>query len=812
MALVCVVSSTAYAQTDSVEDLINGRSAGVQVINEDGAPGSAFSVRIRGLRSFRGDNEPLYIVDGVLLNSPMSDVSKTFWSDGQDYQAAQNTLDNINPEDIADIKILKDAAAIAIYGSLGANGVVIITTKKGNHEGFKVNVKTAVGLNDCGRINHKHHVSVEGGSSKSSYYVSAGYRKTNGTLRKSDVELATVDASYEQLFGHGSKFGASLSLGMRNNNMVMATSPLGTNSTIKAAWAVSPNPNESQETWINAYDDNSRQYSVLPHLYVDAFLGAGFKFHANAGADFRNKTRIRFVGSELERAKEIQGLAGQSSGNTIRYNVDADFSYNLNQNRHKLEVLAGAQFNGNIFNEYIYEGHTFFNENLRGAGISIAENVAPYRHVENNNMSIALLAKAEYSFAGRYFIYTSVRSENQLIYDKAFDWKTTYPSFSIGWDIAKEEFMKGQNAVNTLKITAGWGKSGAQQTLPYGYDEYYTSGTAPTFFDGSLSNYWDMRWTNVADQCNVGIDLAFLNSRIVANVNAYYTKSKDELAYYYHTPSTAYEKIYSNNAEVLNKGIEFSVQSDLVKVKNLVWNLGVKFAYNHNEILSNGSDAPVLGNSVGTWAGQDIVTNANVSGYSVGSFYGYKSQGTVQKEHTLMAPAFFGKRLKEGDVKFIDVNNDGNVDEKDLTVIGNSLPKHLLSFDTGLTWKGLSVYAAFDGAFGHQVANLQKFYSDSSLKLAEATGVDVFCNRILEDASYLRLSKLSASYRIDLPKVKWMESITISLSCRNLVTFTGYSGSSPYVNSYGYDLSRAGVDNGAYPSYRSFLLGLTLRF
>lgn len=812
ISVISGVATGAYAQTDSVEDLIVGRFSGVQILKDDGAPGAAFSVRIRGLRSFRGDSQPLYVLDGILLNSPMSDVDKTFWRDSQDYQALQNTLDNINPEDIADIQILKDGAATAVYGSLGANGVVIITTKKGLSDGLKVNWNSSLSMNEAFRFSHKHHVSVSGGNQKATYYVSAGYRNTNGTLKRSSLDLVTVDAKYEQLFGKTSRFGTSLMLGMRDNAMVMATSPLGSSSSVKSTWQNPPVPMEGIDVWNDAYDDDSRQYSVMPNLYVDAGLGAGFRLKVNTGLDFRNKTRFRWVGSDLQRAAVLEGLAGQSGSNNIRYNADASVVYGLDRGGHKVDAGIGTQIFGRIFNEYIYEGSKFFSQSLRAKGISLAENVAPYRHVQDNDMNVALFLTAEYNYGGRYFIGGSIRTEMDARFEKSFDWNVLYPSVHIGWNVAAEPFMQSQKVLNNLKLTLGWGRSGSSQILPYGYESNYITGVVRDFYTEGLTNYFDMRWRNTASQCNVSLDLGFLDDRITANLNVYHSVADDDLSYYSHTPGAVYENVYSNKASVRNCGVEFSVSADIIRHKDFIWNFGGNFSYNHNQILSTGSDGDVFGNPVGQWAGNDIVVNVNRKGESVGSFYGYKSQGIVGPEHTLLAPAFFGTRLKEGDVKFIDVNGDGNVTEEDMTVIGNSLPKYLASFNTTFSWRGLSLSAVFDGAFGYQVANLQKFYSDSNVDMDKAVGVDMFSSRILENGSYLRLSDITVSYRIDLNKVKWMDSIGLSLSARNLCVFKKYSGAAPYVNSYGFDMSRIGIDNGAYPSYGSFLLGLNLRF
>ena len=210
LCLLAATALTANAQHDSARDMIAGHYAGVQVLPDDGAPGAAFSVRIRGLKSLRGDTQPLYVLDGIILNPVTRDADKTFWSDCQDYQALQSTLDAINPADIEDITILKDAAAIALYGSLGGNGVVIIKTKHGKQGTRTAEWNSSVGLNEKMRLSHQHHVALGGGGARNAYYISAGYADQNGTWQGSSLDLATVNAKFDQQIGLDGSFGIAL--------------------------------------------------------------------------------------------------------------------------------------------------------------------------------------------------------------------------------------------------------------------------------------------------------------------------------------------------------------------------------------------------------------------------------------------------------------------------------------------------------------------------------------------------------------------------------------------------------------------------
>lgn len=813
LGLSCLGYLAAYAQTESVRDVIAGQFSGVQVLADDGAPGASFSVRIRGIRSLRGDTQPLYVLDGVILNSPLRDADPVFWSDPDDYQALQSTLDQINPADIEKVEILKDAAATALYGALGGNGVVLITTRHGRTGEKARQWNSSVSMTEKMTVSHRHFVSLSGGENRNAYYFSAGYSRQNGTLQRSSMDLVTAHAKFDQDFGSDSRMGAAISFGMRNNSMVMATSPLGSGSAVKAGWPVSPVPGEPVQTWTDAYDDLGTQYSVVPHLYLDAGLGAGFRFKLGAGADFRNKTRFRWVGAELQRAAEIGGEAGQANATIVHYNADAQLSYAYSNDRNHLEIIAGGGCYGDAFSEYIYEGKTFFSQLLRAPGISIAEKVAPYRHPGIHKFVTDVFASGDYNFGGRYFFGASLRAEQTFRYDSKLGEDGLYPAVYAAWDIAREGFVE-RNApwLNQLKVKVDWGRSGSQEILPYGYTPFYVTGVQPGFDVDGLTNYYDLRWTNRTEHKEAGVEFGLFEGRLTGSAGVYDLTSTDRMRYYYHELRDGYNPIYVNSAVVRNRGVEAALNGKILDREQVKWSIGTVFAFNDNVILDNGARTDVFGNPVGQWNGEPLTVTVNRTGEPVASFYGFHSQGLVGKEHTLLTPSFFGTRLQEGDVKFIDESGDGNVALEDRTVIGHPLPRYIAALNTSLTLYRFTMDVALEGAFDRQLVNLQKFYSDTSLDLGRARGANVFSSRLVEDASYVRLSNVSLSYDIPMEKVRFIQGLSLRLSGVNLWTFTKYSGADPAVNGYGFDVTRLGIDNGAYPSYRRFMLGIAVRF
>ena len=638
-----------------IEEFFSGAgAAGVGIRPTDGAPGAGFSTLIRGLKSFRGTAEPLFILDGVILNPTTRDAAPAFQNDESDYQAVQNTLASINPNDIEKIEVLKDAASTAIYGSQGANGVIVITTKMGM-KGETVRYHSNIGVSTMGHdvemlpasdylammkqanpgfdaqggaidwsgqavrtaITHSHHISVSGAKDRTRHYLSLGYSGDQGILRRTDQGILNLRANFERTINKNSLIGVRGNFGHVRNNMTQGTSPLGSMSTLKAMTEAAPMRNtvkygsqldDTAEGWLSAYDDEASQYFVQQSLYFKAALTEGLTFDVAGGIDYRGKERMRWVGSDVWRGAEEQGRAAKSNIRAIGYNVSAHFAYDRTFGaKHHLTAMLGGTFEGSNSVNHINEGYKFFKEDLRATGIQLAENVQPSHVVRLQSQQTALFASACYTFDNRYTIHAGVRGDYTFRYDNSLDDTALYPWASAAWNIAAEPFMQHAGAISALTLRGGWGRSGRQALDPYLFNESYITGTAPDItIENGITNYYDVRWTGLNDEWNVGLEAGLFNDRIRLTANYYDSRSEDKLRYYYHKRTGDYKEIYANSARILNRGVEVGVQARLIERKEWSWDLGATFSYNHNRILATGAenDGDVFGNSTGEWFGR----------------------------------------------------------------------------------------------------------------------------------------------------------------------------------------------------------------
>lgn len=867
-----------------IDDLFSGAGmAGLSIRQTDGAPGAGFSTLIRGLKSFRGTAEPLFILDGVILNPTARDAARAFRNDESDYQAVQNMLSSINPNDIEKIEVLKDAASTAIYGSQGANGVIIITTKMGKEKGETILYHTNIGISTAGHginrlsaagyqammqqanpgigltgipvnwenrlirtaFTHSHHISIAGSNDHTRHYLSLGYSDNRGIVKRTGQETLNLKINFERAIGKSGLIGVRGNFGHVQNDMTQGTSPVGSMSTLKALNETPPlradgkheaTGYDTPEGWLSAYDDASSQYFVQQALYFQAGITRGLTFHVSGGVDYRGKERMRWVGSEVQRGADEEGRAAKSHIRATGYNAAAYFAFDRTfGNRHRLAARLGGTFSGTNSVNHLNEGYKFFKEDLRATGIQLAENVQPSHLIRIRSQQAAAYVSACYTFNKRYTLNAGVRGDYTFKYDKNLNKAAFYPWVSASWDMAAEPFMQQDGIISAFTLRGGWGRSGQQAFDPYLFNETYISGTdAGIEIENGITNYYDIRWNNVNEEWNVGVETGILDNKFRVSVTWYDSKSRDKLRYYYHGRTGDYNPVYSNSASISNRGVEAEVKSTLIEQAHWKWNIGATFAYNRNRITDTGAagNGDVFGNSMGKWSGNDVIVNVNRRNERVGSFYGYQSQGIVEERHLLHTPPYNGIRLQQGDIKLIDQDGDTRVTENDRTVIGHPDPAYYYGFSTQVAWRNLSLAVTMDGAAGFDIMNLnalttatyvtgnyanlrsdsyEKAYPNGGEPRLNAVGADVISSRFVENGSYLRLSNIRLSYRFDLRK-QWLEAVDLSFTAKNLCVISGYSGYSPLVNSYTYDLSRYGVDNGAYPLARTFLLGIQATF
>ena len=508
------------AQVASFDKLLQGHAAGVQVTTGNAAPGGAVSVKIRGTSSFNGTGEPLYVVDGIILNPSSQDVKNPLGSTGQE---AQNALASISPQDIASMEILKDASATAIYGSMGANGVVLITTKQGTSDTPRIEFSTMVDIStprkhidvldldqflaysdDVGvsldikegevleardwqdytmrnAVSINTRVSVSGRSDKSNYYLAGGYLDNNGIIRNTNVRQYDFRANFDHRIAKFIKVGTKTTVSNRKNQMTQGTEPGGTQNATRATSMIrqmlgsKPYVTTSGEDlgdeedykgtdlWLNSYEDGSDEFRLSGSLYADIRLTKWLSFKTTFGTDYRNKNRTRFYGQYLDNG--LNGRAGFSELVAFRYNVDNMFNINKSfKGGHRIDAVLGISVNSAESHDSTINAQDFPDYpalEFRSDAISNAKKHVP-GYSQDASTLMLYIARMVYSYKDRYVLTATFRADGSSKFSKENRF-SYFPSFSAAWRMSEEKFMKNLNFISNLKLRAGWG---IQTTLP----------------------------------------------------------------------------------------------------------------------------------------------------------------------------------------------------------------------------------------------------------------------------------------------------------------------------------------------------------
>lgn len=874
----------------SVDQALQGRVAGVQITSNSGAPGGSISVRVRGIGTIN-DADPLYVVDGLPVGN----------------------INFLNPNDIASVEILKDASASAIYGSRGANGVVLITTKKG-----KLNSKASVNLDVYYGVqkvinNWKTTTGPEW------YSIQEELNKT----RTSPIDLSLVDKNQNtdwfnaitrvapmQNYNFGVTGGSkamtyALSIGHLNQEgTVEGSSFERTTGKLNVGYQVS----KRFKIGTNLNIEHSKKYSINEENYHVGVINTAIKIEpvipvwkdkANHVYDYSKFTdypnpvaaieydnshseKLQLVGNvygELELAKGLKAKTsfGQSSYRTDSYNFTPVYSVNINQQNLVNKVYRGYN-RGDYWsweNTLNYDG-TFGKHNLSAlAGYTMEEGnyewfSASKTNIPNEDPSMwyldaaadgdlasgsassvsmmSFLGRINYSYDNKYLATVNFRADASSKFPKENRWGY-FPSVALGWKISKESFLENATWLTNLKLRAGWGQIGNQNIGSYPYQETmngnsqyrYLFGMTPTIDQGYVVTGMvdqSIKWETV-ESLNFGVDASFFDDRLQTTIDWYNKKTKDMLVsvpipYYYGYESGP----TSNVGSVKNNGLEVSVSyRDRISNK-LSYNVGFNIATVKNEVLSLGNGEPIAG---GYYYGGNATRTEE--GEPIGYFYGYKTDGVFQSQQEIdSAPVQEGSSnedLKPGDLKFVDVNGDGVVNDEDKTYLGSPIPKFTYGFNLGVTYGAFDLSAFVQGSQGNKIFNAMKTHlynfdetnkstdmlnswtpSNTNTDMPRLNGNDKnntnrTSDRFVEDGSYARLKNITLGYTLpkSLIQKAGIASLRFYVSGQNLVTITNYSGADPEIgqNSTTNYLSR-GVDIGTYPQAQTYVFGVKLGF
>lgn len=933
------------AKAMSIDGLLEGKVAGLVVSTASSTAGAAASVTIRGASSLRGDNQPLYVIDNVPQAST-GEFGRSAISG--DFQIAQDPLSSLNPADIEDITVLKDASSTAIYGSRGANGVILITTKKGKQGKTTVNLSATFTVANVTRLldmvdldeyaayqnsrigdglyayykvgdemryvyndalakydpnnpgtykliyyrdwqkeiyhsafSQNYSVSVNGGSGKTTYYISANFKDINGTTKQTGWKQGDLRANLSAELSKTVKIDLSLSGALKQNDMMAGGNTLGgpTSAISRTALDYSPfekpddDPSLTNEnktnvfSWLNDYVDIADDKTFRGSLNLNWKISKFLSYSLRTGGNININNRKRWYGLQLYQGMNNDGYLAQSDMSRSNYSVENILNYNTKLGSiGTLDATAGVTYDEyHSLNKNVIGNHFTMFE-FRENGLHMAGNTVYSSPSQNDYQLLSYLGRVNVNLYDKYLITASIRADGSSKFAKSNRWGY-FPSGSVAWRMEQEEFLKDVSWLSQLKVRVSYGVTGNQSISPYSTFSMYgqSSGAPISYADGSGNQLTSMIVTNMANNSlkweqtaswNFGVDFGFFKSRLSGTFDYYIKKTKDLLISRPLPGSSGFGSTYYNQGGLDNKGVEFSLNAQIIDTKDWKWSVGGNIGANKSKITDLGllpSDWGCLGERIGyegtALADQFGVANAFLQGEAPGLFWGYKTQGIVQAEDITSdgkvkyikkdgTEGTYTKAVSAGDVKLVDMNEDGEINGKDRTIIGNPNPDFTYGFQTEVSYKSLSLKATFNGVQGRDIMNTGVRYNETPSKQANNITKKAFygmwtaenpgnlypsslyvienmvMDRYIEDGSYLRCSDITLSYI--LPKI-WMKAIgiqnaSISASVRNAFIITDYTGYDPEVNSFAFEGLRPGVDMSSYPNSRSFVFGLNVTF
>ncbi len=845
----------------TVAQALQGKAAGVQVTQPSGKPGSGLAVRVRGATSVIAGNEPAYIVDGIQTSD----------------------INGLNPLDIESMTVLKDASAAAIYGASAANGVILITTKRGRDKSPSISFNSYFGfstlrksidvlntreyrdlMQDIGvaydpswtqfndwmdqtygtGYQQSYQASFSGGSEKSSYFVSGGYLTEQGMVEPSKFDRYTLRMNLDNELRPWLKVKTSLTTWSINSKDTPDNASSGRGGVIMSALNTPPflnvykkdgsgwfDPNPFQPSWENpvAYmqgpEQNSRDNKVLGSVDFEVSLLTGLKFKSTAGVDITSHQYDYYLDPfRTTYGRQNHGIGRSDKANHMVWQLENMFDYSKKIGDHSFTALLGSTVKKYEGNGTYIEG-TDFPDDVGVTTIWAANFINTGGSWQSENSKVSFFGRLTYDFNSIYYITASVRRDGS---SKLYNKWGTMPAVSAGYRLSSAGFMRKLTFIDDLKIRGGYGVTGNVDGLndyaSYALTSYFRRDpqdplAGPGSYQSSYGNP-DLKW-ETTQQTNLGFDLTMYDGRVLFTFDAYYKKTIDVLLNVQLTSSLPVSSILTNAGDIVNKGIEFGLNTVNIDNKDFGWSTDFNLSFNKNEVTSL-KYTPVY------YFGRIYSNNQDASmvkvGYPLGAFYGYVSEGVDPET---------------GDIKYKDVNENGIFDPGDRKVIGYGMPDFTFGFTNNFTYKRFVLNLFFQGSYGNEIFNatridLEGMFDSKNQSVdvlnrwtPENTNTDIpravgggnvnnvrNSTRFIEDGSYLRLKSATLSYNVlkNNPKFDFIKNLSVYVTGQNLLTFTKYTGFDPEVNAYGNSAVEVGIDYGTYPQSRTIVFGVNVEF
>ncbi len=889
---------------NSIESLLQGRAAGLQIVKTSQDPGAGTTVRIRGGSSLRGSNSPLIVVDGF----PIGDAGN---------------LKQINPADIVSIEVLKDASASSIYGSRGANGVIMVTTKKAKNGQTDISIKHQTTLsqftsefiqwtdpalmaqldneakingnmpplyvgavNSTGiyfpavdeiqsgawphftdwskvvfrdnPVNNTSTISLATANDKTSFNLSANNLLQQGSYIRDNYGKQIVSSNIRHQFNKYLNISAfnNLSKDNRRTNTGLAywRNPLWPVYNEDGSYFLEGNADYSHPmAWTDNRKNTAKGTDIISSWLLDLQLISGLSLKSQLNYKYGASIQDRFepdryteTGTNNKGAAYLDNWMGQV------YTADTYLTYQkLFKQNHDLTAMLGHSYEYSLARSSAMESYNFKNGALNNENMaSGSPELNRHRNGQTETKLLSYFGRLNYAFKDKYLLTLTMRSDGSSKFSTNHKW-AYFPSGAVSWKLHQEQFIKDLNLFDEFKLRASYGISGNQGISPYqtlsryGIETFYTDGGWSTAIGpgyvigytgvGGRYKEWggipnkDLRWETTA-QYNFGADFSFFNNRLGVTVDYYSKNTFDLLRERYLTLSSGYDRMWVNDGEINNKGIELTFHGDIIRKRD--WELSGTFIFsrNVNKVVS-------LGNAISSGLNRDFLSdtyyeyygggmdpfrepspNILAVGLPVNVFYGYRVDGIVQSDREGEAAGLVGAEARAGEFLYTDLSQDGVFDTKDRTVIGDPNPDFMASLNLNLRYKNLDMNVFLNGVFGNDV--LWSGMYNSALYVPLRWTPDNPSNEypsvrqgrlhytsdwFIKDGSFLRIQNVNVGYRIPLENQKWVKQARISINAENPYTFTKFEGYDPEVGLNG----RYG---GGYPKLRMFSFGVDFTF
>ncbi|MFV8371395.1 SusC/RagA family TonB-linked outer membrane protein [Flavobacterium sp. LB2P74] len=842
----------------SADQMIQGKVAGLQIINGGGSPGEGATIRIRSGSSLSANNDPLYVIDGVPVAAG-------------GVEGSRNPLSTINQNNIESISVLKDASATAIYGSRASNGVIIITTKKGKAGDLQVNYngnfqvseitnkvdalsstqfrdfitahgnaaqQALVGAADTDwqqeiyrtAIGTDHNISLSGGSDDVVYRASVGYANLNGILKRDNMERTTLGIGVT-----GNFLDKHLKIELNNNTSVI-NSNYSNRGAIGSAIRFDPtqavrNPDGTFFQWYtspteinqlagrnplsmieqqNSYGTSYRSIGNIQTEYKMHFLPE-LKAVANLGYDQLTGRSFGNTGANF-----LNGLSGSGFNNSYertqsRFNKLMDLFLNYNKEVASIntvfDVTAGYSY------QDFRESYNSSNFNFQSNNTTVDPNFPTRINLQS------FFARTNISIADKYLVTLSYRRDGTSRFTETNRW-ANFPAVALAWKLNEENFLKEVSSISTLKIRGGWGITG-QQDIGVSYPSiplYLASNTAAQYQFGSdfYTTYRpqpynsNLKWEQTTT-VNAGLDFGFVNNRITGSVDLYKRTTEDLLLYTQNPSFFGFSNFDNYNVGTIeNKGIEIAAEVIPVRNDNFEWRIGGNITFQDSKITKLTTTQPnTPGINIGGYEGAtgNTIQNHQV-GFAPSSFYVYEQAYGVD-----------GKPL---DGVYVDRNKDGLITQQDKYRFHKPAADVFYGFNTSVTYKNFDMGMNWRGSWGnYNYNNVDSSKGSFNNILIRNTDLSNGVENILEtgfrsndtkrfesdyyiqDASFIRLDNVSVGYTFN-QKENSNSLVKLTLSAQNVLVITKYEGLDPEIS--------GGIDGNLYPRPITFTLGLNVNF